>query len=205
MQSKFKLGLVLFFSLFCTLSALAQDPPPLTMLKQTSAQLLDALKQNKATMKNNPGVIYKMVNSILLPHVDLESMGRSVIGRTYWYKATPAEREEFKKLFTRQVTQTYSTALQSYENEQVKFLPIRAYNPSAQRVQVQSNIVRSNGQTIPVSYRLINQGGQWKVYDFSVEGVSIVQSYAAQFSNDLQQGGLSNLLTKMREKYGSHS
>lgn len=202
MRNKLKFLLVMCFSVWMV-AALAQDPAPVAMLKSTSDQMLSALRSNKATMKNNPDTIYRLVNSILLPHVDLESMGRSVIGRTYWYQATPAQREEFKKLFTRQVTQTYATALESYENETVKFFPIRAYNPGAQRVQVQSQIVRSNGQTIPVSYRLINQGGSWKVYDFSVEGVSIVSSYAAQFANDLQQGGLANLLTKMRQKYGS--
>lgn len=202
MRNTLKFLLVMCFSVWMV-AALAQDPAPVAMLKSTSDQMLSALKSNKATMKNNPDTIYRLVNSILLPHVDLESMGRSVIGRTYWYQATPAQREEFKKLFTRQVTQTYATALESYENETVKFFPIRAYNPGAQRVQVQSQIVRSNGQTIPVSYRLINQGGSWKVYDFSVEGVSIVSSYAAQFANDLQQGGLANLLTKMRQKYGS--
>jgi phospholipid transport system substrate-binding protein len=63
-------------------------------------------------------------------------------------------------------------------------------------------IVRSNGQNIPLNYRLINSGGQWKVYDFTVEGVSIVQSYSAQFSDDLQRGGLPALLTKMQQRYG---
>ena len=68
---------------------------------------------------------------------------------------------------------------------------------------MQSTIVRANGQTIPVSYRLINQGGEWKVYDFSVEGVSLVQSYQSQFSNDLSQSGLGGLLEKMRKRYSS--
>ena len=178
--------------------ALAQSP--VDMLKQTSDQMLAALKQNKASLKNNPGIIYGLVNRILLPHVDLESMSRSVIGRTYWDQATPQQKEEFKKLFTRQVVQTYSDALASYENEQVKFQPLR--DTSGNRVQVHSSIVRPNGQVIAVNYRLINSGGDWKVYDFSVEGISIVQSYRAQFADDLSQGGLAGLLTKMRQKYG---
>lgn len=178
-----------------------QEPAPLMMLKQTTTQMLTALKQNKATMKENTNVIYRIVNTILLPHVDLESMGRSVVGRTYWAQATPAQRDQFKRLFTRQVTQTYSTALQSYQNEQVKFFPMRNYNPNG-RVQVQSMIVRQNGQNIALSYRLLNAGGQWKVYDFSVEGVSIVQSYSAQYANELQQGGLSALNNKLQQRFG---
>ena len=116
---KIKLWLVF---LFCLLTGVAiADESPLTMLQQTSDQMLSALKQNKASLKSNSSVIYGIVNRILLPHIDLESMSRSVVGRTYWQQATPAQREEFKKLFTHQVTQTYSAALSSYQNEEVKF------------------------------------------------------------------------------------
>lgn len=193
-----------FLLCFMVSVALAQEPAPLAMLQNTSQQMLDALKQNKVSMKSNSRVIYNIVDRILLPHVDLDTMSRSVVGRTYWNQATPAQQAQFKKLFTHQVVQTYSSALQSYNNEQVKFSPIRAYDPSAGRVQVQSTIIRGNGQTIPVSYRLLNVGGTWKVYDFSVEGVSLVQSYQAQFADALSQGGMANLLTKMQQRYGNN-
>lgn len=196
---KLKLSLIFVMTLLWSLVTFAQEAP-VQMLTNTSDQMISALKQNKSTMKSDPSAIFSIVNRILLPHVDLESMSRSVVGRTYWNQATPAQREEFKKLFTRQVIRTYAAALESYQNEQVKFYPIRGgYDASAPRVQVQSVIVRSNGQTIPVNYRLINQAGQWKVYDFSVAGVSIVQSYSSQFATALQQGGMAVLLERMRK------
>lgn len=200
---KIKQYLLLFFFFLCTTVAFAQqDPPPLAMLKQTSQQMLNALNANKTAMNKNPDVIFRIVNSILLPHVDLENMGQRVVGRTYWNQATSAQREQFKRLFTRQVTQTYSTALKAYQNEQVKFYPMRDYKPNAKYAQVQSEILRSNGQTIPMSYSLINENGTWKVYDFTVASVSIVQSYSAQFASTLQEGGLGTLLIKMRQRYG---
>lgn len=189
--------------LFCfiTSAALAQDPAPLAILKQTSAQMLSALKQNKASLKTDPKAIYHIVNTVLLPHVDLDTMSRSVVGRNAWVSATPAQREDFKQLFTHQVIKTYSTALSSYQNEQVVFFPIRG-GVTGNRVQVQSEIIRANGQKIPVSYRLVNLGGNWKVYDFSVEGVSIISSYRSQFAGALSQSGLTGLLTKMHQRYG---
>lgn len=186
---------------FITSAALAQDPAPLAILKNTSSEMLSALKQNKASLRNNPAVIYHIVNTVLLPHVDLDTMSRSVVGRNAWDSATPAQREDFKKLFTHQVTKTYSAALSSYHDERVEFFPIRG-GVTGNRVQIQSEILRANGQKIPVSYRLVNLGGNWKVYDFSVEGVSIVTSYRSQFSSTLSQGGLASLLTKMHQRYG---
>lgn len=192
--------LALSWSVF-VLADSVQDQAPIAMLKDASAQMMSALKNNKASLKNNPSLMYQTVKRILLPHIDLESMSRSVVGRTYWMQATPEQKNQFKDLFTRQVVQTYSTALSSYTDERIDFYPIRG-GITGPRVQVDSVIIRDNGQNIPVSYRLIKQGNQWKVYDFSVEGISLVQSYNSQFAGDLQQSGVAGLITKMQQRYG---
>jgi len=174
----------------------------MTVLQQTSDQMLSTLKVNQTSLKNDSGAIYRIVNKILLPHVDLDIMARSVVGRVAWDNASTEQKEKFKKLFTHQIIKTYSAALSSYHNDKVKFYPIRPGAMTGNRVQVQSEIIRTNGQRIPVSYRLINVNGQWKVYDFSVEEVSIVQSYRSQFSNELSQAGLGGLVQKMQQRYG---
>jgi phospholipid transport system substrate-binding protein len=39
----------------------------------------------------------------------------------------------------------------------------------------------------------------WKIYDFEVEGVSILQSYRSQYHYILKEVGIEGLLEKMRE------
>jgi phospholipid transport system substrate-binding protein len=74
-------------------------------------------------------------------------------------------------------------------------MPLR--DVSAVRPQVESVIVRKNGQQIPVSYRMLQSGGTWKIYDFSVEGISMISSYRAQFDTILQQKGMAGLLAQL--------
>jgi phospholipid transport system substrate-binding protein len=195
---------VLLFSFLITNVALANDPAPLSMLKQTSAQMLSALKQNRAQLQNNPNLIHRIVVQILLPHVDLDSMSRAVVGRSYWSQATPAQQSQFKKVFTDTVIRTYSTAISSYQEEQIKFYPVRGFNIGQTQAQVRSEILRKNGQVIPVSYRLVQKNGQWFVTDFSVEGVSLIQSYQSQFAGVLSQNGFSGLLTRLKQHNLSH-
>ena len=76
-------------------------------------------------MKSNPDIIYKAVETHLLPNVDVAGMSRSVLGRQAWNKATPAERAQFSKAFTRLVIRTYSSPLAQYSDETVQFLPLR--------------------------------------------------------------------------------
>src|SRR6185437_10085807 len=146
--------------------------------------------------KSNPGIIYKAVEENLLPIVDVTGMSRSVLGRQAWNKATEAERAEFSKAFTKLVIRTYATPLAEYSDETVQFLPIRgALNDRF--IRVNSVVVRSQGRNIPLSYSLVSKDGSWKVYDISVEGVSLLQSFRSQFAQALQSSSVSDITKQM--------
>jgi len=66
-------------------------------------------------------------------------------------------------------------------------------------VTVNSIIVRKSGQRIPVNYNLSRVGSSWKVYDFSIENVSMVQSYRSQFSGVLASSGLTGLIQRLSQ------
>lgn len=168
--------------------AMAATPNPMVMLKNTTDQLLASLKANKAKIKSNPHYIYRIVDKILLPNVNVSVMSMSVLGRNAWRRATPTQRTDFTKTFTTTVIKTYASALNAYTNETIKFFPIRGGYQGRQVLQVNSQIVRSDGPSVPVSYSMILQGSQWKVYDLNVEGISLLQSFRSQFASQLAQG-----------------
>src|SRR3990172_8461811 len=102
--------LFIFLSLF-TLAAFAADDSPLPMLKNASDQLLSELQKEKATIKNNPNVVYNLVKRFVLPHVDTTGMARSVLGRNVWSSASDSQKSRFTAEFTKLVIRTYSSAL----------------------------------------------------------------------------------------------
>ncbi|MCK4609141.1 MAG: ABC transporter substrate-binding protein [Gammaproteobacteria bacterium] len=193
----------LLFALFgCFLVsniALAADPAPLALVKQMSNQTITALKKNKAQL-HNQSTIRAIVYKIIVPQFDLVGASRSVVGRNYWYQASKSTQSQFIKAFTNYVVDMYSGALSSYKDEVVTFKPIRNFISSQTRVQVYSMIQRSGVQPIKLNYRLIKQGGSWKIYDFSVDGVSMIQSYRAQFASALQRSGLAGLTKELQSR-----
>lgn len=181
-----------------SLSAYAANASPVAILQSASDQMLSALSH---TQNRNEPVLYDLVKRILLPHVDLDQMSEMVVGK-YWQDATPSERIAFKKEFTQFVTRTYSTALSSYTNETVQFFPIRG-GAVGERVQVESVINQKNGPPVSVSYQMLHTGSTWKIYDFSVEHVSIVQNYHSQFEDILRREGLGGLNRKLAQQNSS--
>lgn len=185
-------------ALFFTTMVIAESSP-VPILEETAQKIVDTLKQNKSQLKNNQQIIHHAVESYLLPHVDVNGMSRSVLGREAWNAASPADRSAFAHAFTQLVIRTYSAPLAEYTNETIKFSP--QYTVSNGRfTRVKSVIIRGNGQNIPLVYSLVSVNGQWKIYDLSVEGVSLLQSFHNQFGESLKKESLRALIAEMDKK-----
>ena len=189
-------ALLVFMSLSHMLFA---QPSPLPMLEHSANEIIATLKANKSNLKSNPNIIYHAVESHFLPNVDVVGMSRSVLGRQAWQKASASEKSQFSKAFTKLVLRTYSSPLAQYTDETVQFLPIRG-SLNNRFVRINSVIVRSEGQNIPLSYSLVSKDGQWKIYDISVEGVSLLQSFRSQFAQVLQNSDINEVIKQMQQK-----
>ena len=91
------------------------------------------------------------------------------------------------------------------EAEAAKLLP-KGYKidytgeiPSGDTAEVRTVVVRANDR-IPLNYRLINQGGDWKVYDVIIEGVSLVSNYRSQFSRIIHESSYAELVKRLKTK-----
>lgn len=191
MQIGIFVGLALFMN-----QILAQSSP-VPMLERTAQEIIQTLQNHQASLRHDPKIVHQAIQTYLLPHIDVEGMSRSVLGRQAWMKATVTEKLAFEREFTQLVIRTYAAPLAGYSGETVVFTPIRG-NVDGRFIRVNSMIQRPNGQRIPLSYNLVSKGSEWKIYDLNVEGVSLLQSFRSQFSNVLQQGNMQTLLEQMR-------
>ncbi len=196
--------IMLFVTMVSLCQALWAQSSPVPMLENTADQIIGTLKHNKASIKQNHHIIYQAVERYLLPNVDVNGMSRSVLGRQAWNKASATERQEFTQVFTELVIRTYANPLAEYTDETVKFSPI-ATPVDARFARVNSVIIRSSGQRIPLSYSLVAKNNGWKIYDLSVEGVSLLQSFRSQFGQILQNSSMQDLIAQMRKNSKSRA
>ncbi len=190
-------GIIFAVSLVFTQLVWAQ-PSPLPMLQNSATQIIDILKKNPSNLKSNHQIVYQAIERYLLPNVDVNGMARSVLGRQAWNKASATEKKEFTSAFTKLVIRTYASPLAQYSGETVAFMPMREAGDS-RFTSVSSVISRPNGQRIPLSYSLVSKNGQWKIYDLSVEGVSLLQSFRSQFGQVLQNSSMQDLIAQMQQ------
>lgn len=168
---------------------------PVGLLKYIADNMISQLKSNKATLKTKPAIVYSLAYKYVVPYADLPEMSKRVLPPKVWNNATASQRAQFQKEFTRLVIRTYASALTSYQDQEVRFFPVRVR--SGNSVEVRSEITSSSSPAISVTYRLLNSGGQWKLYDMSVEGVSLISSFRSQFASILANGNMDKLLARL--------
>ena len=129
---------------------------------------------------------------------DVAGIGQFVLGR-YWRTATPQQQQEFLQLFQEYVVQAYATRLAQYGGEPFQVTGAR---PSGEETVVSSQVIRPSGSPIQIDWYLINRGGQFRISDVYVGGVSMKVTQRDEFAAIIQHDGgrIDGLLTQLRQK-----
>jgi phospholipid transport system substrate-binding protein len=124
-----------------------------------------------------------------------EEMSKRTLG-SQWNRLSDQERQEFVNLFKGLLAKTYVDKIEGYGKEQVQYLHERLEQGYA---EVRTRIISSKG-ALPLDFRLVEQSGDWRVYDIVVDGISLVNNYRGQFTRILSVYSYPHLMSKIREK-----
>ncbi|HEX5636628.1 MAG TPA: ABC transporter substrate-binding protein [Gammaproteobacteria bacterium] len=191
----------LFFAL-CMMSPLllqAATMGPDELVKQTSEKVLSTLEKNKALYDKEPDRIYQLVDDIILPHLDFVAMSKLALGKN-WNQATPDQQTRFTEAFKSMLIRTYSKSLTEYAGQKIEYLPYRPADASKMTTEVSSRILQANGPAIPIDYRLRFKDDAWKVFDITIDGISLVTNYRNSFAGDIRAVGMDGLIDKLNAK-----
>ena len=184
------------FLLCMTSPALAGEP--LDLVKSTLERALVILREPK------PNSIEKMqeridrLKAVINPVFDYDEMAQRTLA-AHWRRRTPAEQEEFIRLFRAFLEKIYSDRVDLYGNERIV---LGRESIDQDHAEVESKIIGAKGDANPVIYRLRLVDGKWKVYDAVVDNISIVNNYRSQFDRVITKSSYEELKKMLREKAG---
>lgn len=127
----------------------------------------------------------------------VDETARRALGR-HWNERTPAEREEFVKLFGDLLERAYVGRIEQYTGEKVTFAGDAVDGDQA---TVRTRIVTKKGSEVPVDYRMIKrQNGRWMIYDVVIEGVSLISNYRTQFTRIIESSSYGDLVARLKTR-----
>lgn len=137
------------------------------------------------------------LRDVIEPRFDFTEMSRSALG-FHWRSLTPTQRADFTQVFKNFIEDAYLTKIQDYSGQKVLYGNERSLGDGY--AEVDTRIVQPGKSPIPVVYLLDNKSGGWKVYDVTVDNISIVANYRTQFNRVINEQGFDKLMADLRAK-----
>ena len=171
---------------------------PEQLVRETVESVVDELKANMGIFKSDPQTVYKMVDELVLPHFDFVAMTDLALG-SYKDEVGTEQKPAIVSQFRQLLVRTYSSALFEYTDQELIFLPMEGAE-SEGLVTVRIEIEQAGGFPIPINYTLRLGDDGWKVFDVSVDEVSLVTNYRSSFARAIKKNGIDGLIKTLQER-----
>jgi phospholipid transport system substrate-binding protein len=169
---------------------------PTEVARQVIDNALEVLKNPAYAGPAQKERRHQLVKQIVDRHFDYREMAKRSLGST-WGKLNNTQRDEFVRLFAELLEASYSDKIDKYaKNVRIDYT---GETLDGEYAEVRTVVVRPNDR-IPLTYRLYNDSGNWRVYDVVIEGVSLVSNYRSQFSRVISQSSYAELVRRLRAK-----
>ena len=194
MAKKFlKIGTLLFFFLFILAGEAFSESAITKELKRTIDKVVQIVSDPE--LKKNPKLKRERLRQTIGVRFNYTQMVMRSLAKNYKDR-TDKERQEFTVLFKKLLENSYASKIENYQNETINYV---AEKIKGNYALVKTQIVRKDA-TIDVDYKLINENGEWTVYDFVIEEVSLIRNYRSQFSKIIKTESYDALVAKLTKK-----
>ena len=192
-------GAILILGILLTIPLRSFAATPKEAVEAAVNQVLSKLSDPAFKTKSKDERI-AIISSEIETVFDFKELSIRALGRE-WKKMKPEQQKEFIGLFKKLLQGVYADQLLSYSDQKIVFGKETMLKKG--RAEVESYLQTSDGEKIPLNYRLTDKSGSWKVYDIDIEGVSMVKNYRTQFREILSKESPEKLLEILRKKVGN--
>ena len=183
-------GLMIYLSIASVCFA---DSEIKNQLKGTIDKVIEIVKDE--TLKNDEPARREALRKAIDERFNYRQMVMRSLAKN-WDARSDQERQEFIALFKSLLENSYATKLEAYRDEKINYIDEIIKGEYA---LVKTEVVRRSS-TIGVDYKLIQENGNWKVYDFVIEGVSMIRNYHSQFTKIIRRDSYEVLVQKLTDK-----
>ena len=192
MERRFSFRALIMTICFClwgTYAAAAESPQ--AVIQEGTDQVLNLLKQYP---QNDPAR-GEHIKAAMEKYFDFESMARLAVGRQ-WDSLSQEQRQRFTQEFRDLLFSTYLGDIEKYASEKMNYRT----RPLTEGYVIVNTQLNYQGNPVSLDYFLHQRDAHWKVYDVSIQGVSLVVNYRGQFDTVLLNGSFNDLSTMVRRE-----
>jgi phospholipid transport system substrate-binding protein len=165
--------------------------PPTDQVRAYTDQVLKVLQSQTLSLPERRAAIGHIASEAF----DVSETAQRALG-VHWQQRTPAEREEFVRLFANLLEQTYVSRIDQYGGERIAYLGEQI---DGDRAIVRARIETRDGvEVLPVESRLLFKDRRWFIYDIVIAKMSLISNYRAQFERVIRTASYEELVRRLQ-------
>ncbi|MDO8286054.1 MAG: ABC transporter substrate-binding protein [Rhodoferax sp.] len=182
------------------LPAYATDEAADAFVSRVSADVIESIQTDASVRGGETSKVIGLVDAKIMPHVNFHRMTAAAVGPS-WRQISPDQQKRLQDEFKILLVRTYAGALAQASNLSIVVRPLRSA-PDDKDVVVRTE-VRGHGAPVQLDYRLektAGDGAGWKIYNFNVMGVWLVETYRSQFAQEINSKGVDGLIIALADR-----
>ncbi len=185
----------LLCSLLLSANASADSRTPEQIIEQTSSEVLTIVNQQADRIRNEAGYVNTVVDELILPIIDLQSMGKLILGK-HWKSATSGQQQRFIDEFKSMLVRTYAKSIADYGHAKVTIM--RDVKQKSKKFHmVHTELDLGSGAPLKVTYVFRQKDSAWRVFDLAVDGLSLVKNFRSSFDQEISETSLQALIERI--------
>jgi phospholipid transport system substrate-binding protein len=189
----FLLALIVLFGLAWVHGASAG--PPTDQLREGVQRVVKILRDPELAGDARATERSAAVNKVADEIFDFGETAKRALG-PHWAQRTPAERDEFVRLFTELVQRMYLSKVDQYNSE----MTFQDDMVEGNQAVVRTTLLLGKGGQMALDYRMHRPRDRWQVYDLSIDGISLVASYRSQFNKIVRTDSYDGLVARLKSR-----
>ena len=180
--------------LFLVAPAIAGEPTE--HLKSSIDQVIKVLEDPGLKAEGSTDKRRAAIREVAGETFDFGEAAKRSLGK-HWQGLSEEDREEFTGLFADLLERGYIARIEEYSGEKIVY---SGDNIDAGAATVKTRFTMKNGTEVPMDYRMLRKGERWRVYDVTVEGLSLVGNYRGQFNKIIETSSYRDLVKRMKAR-----
>ena len=191
--------IVILVPLLFSLAVHAATSPD-QLIRETVEQLFDELTERKAELARDRPQLYELVSRVIVEHIAVNKIAKLVLAR-HWNNSSLEQRIRFTDEFKKILIRTYASALFEYTGrEEMSVQPLQLTGDERTAV-VRTNVRLPGGRATQVNYNFLRlESGEWKIYDVTIDGISLVTIFQISYARVIQTEGIDGLISQLEQK-----
>ncbi len=181
----------------------AVEISPENVIKNAADELFSDVRQNKESYVKNIEPYYKLVDKVLAPILDYDSLIYQIIGKAKYKNTSNEQKERFKLALKDQLIRVYSKTILEYSDAQIIFLDSNSKTSNKIYIVYTELYIGKGKPNFKVNYAMKKTSGTWKVVEVVADGIRLVKSLKNSLSPEIQEKGLEEVINRLESESAS--